>query len=619
MRTKKWFPFLITILLSFGVFNLVHAQAESLLIEITKPSEGETLYAGPETLIYCINIEGRVSGVEYPTAAQVVLEIIQNGVVIKSTRTFPDESGLFIIPATVNPEGSEGNFNAVEVEAGCESCHYRASLDLPSKGMLLKVIATTSDGQEATAERQITVDLSGYATVPIQVTLKNSQETVLSGITVQGATRLYEWRARNPLAETNENGIAHMRLEALAEAPTRYLFYVVPTVIDGVLYQGVETKELTLTSGATSAKQITLQAVGSLGSLTGRFHSSQIDLAEPIQVWAIHLPDGETLQIMSDEQGHFEFPEIPYGSYIISADARELSKRNLGFDHQMADLTHSETGSILIPLRQMKGITLTGTVVDQKNNLIPFAQITIEDLRQTQSTLPSDGTWSFFDLPTDAITLSVNAPGYFSQKRTVSSSFLEKGESLELELKRRSETKRLEWGMGEVIIPPETNARLEAKRIIINQGWLWGSAEGEESLSIVIPFGEITLTDGSFALEITPTNDSWFYLWDGTAKVWHTKDKKEIEVASNEMVVLSSAAEVVPIPINPVVEAALRSDVVMNISPVWELSLGEQIRVKLSSLGTNIIQTITLITYIIVFLIIIVVPLWVIITRRRHQ
>ncbi len=619
MPHKKLLILLFTFLLTLGAFGFVHAQLESLTVEITKPSEGETLYAGPETLVYSINIEGRVAGVDDPTAVEVKLEIIQGSIVIQSVMTIPDEEGLFIFPTTVNPEGSEPNFTAVEVEAGCENCHYRANLDLPSKSMLIRVIAKTSDGQEATAEREITVDLSDYTTVPIMVTFEDSPEKVLHGVTVQGSARLYEWRARHPSALTDENGIAQMRVEVLTEAPTRYIFQVVPTIIDGVLYQGIEAKDITIPPGATSTNQITLQAFGTLGSFSGRFYSSKIEIINPINLWAIHLPDGRSYQTTSDVDGQFKFTEIPYGSYLITIDAWELAKENLFCENQLLDLTQSTKGSILLAVRQINGFILRGTVVDKKGGSIPFAQITVEGLRRSQRTLPGDGTWTLFNLPEGSLTLTVSAPGYFSTKTTVSVPILEKGDPLQLELQRRPEIKTLEWGDGEVIIPPETDAIVEADQIHFNQGWLWGTVDGQEPLSIITPTEDIILENGSFGLEVSTVDHSWFYLWQGQAMIERMGDGLQVEVHGGEMVVLSPSSKLIPIPIDPVIDAGFHSDSQLLISPVWEQTLGEQIKSKLSSFSTSVIQIVTIITYIIALLLLVLLPVWALIRWRRNR
>jgi hypothetical protein len=619
MASKNWFTFLFTILLSLKAFSLVHIQAKSLLIKITKPSEGETLYAGPETPTYSINIEGLVAGVDDLAEVQVVLEIIQDFTVIQSTTDTLDDNGSFIFAATVNPKGSQLSDIPLHNERGCGNCHYRASLDLPSKAMLLRVTATTNDGQQASTERHITVDLSGYVIVPILVRLVDSPETALSGLTVQGSTWLYEWRARHPSVNTDENGLAKMRVEALAEAPTRYIFQVLPTIIDGVLYQGVESREMIIPPGATSAEQITLQAIGALGNLNGHFYGSKFDVTMPFDVWAIHLPDGRSHQTKSDDHGKFEFSEIPYGSYLITTDAWDLAQGNLSCEDQTLDFSHSQAGSILLPVRQMNGVTLSGDVVDTKGGPIPFAQTTIEGLRRSQNSLPSIGTWTFFDLPDQPLTLTISAPGYFSLKKTINPSDPKSNEVLSLELERRPETEILEWGKGEVIIPPETDARIDAEQIFIKRGWIWGAGEGEDSFSITTPSEIITLRNASFGLEILDADHAWFYLWDGLATIERIEEGTVAEIHSDEMVVLSPSNGLVPIPINQVIDAAFHSDYPMSLSPVWEKSLVELLKLKLSSFTTDLIQMITFITYIIALLLLVLLPVWALIKWRRNR
>ena len=126
MSSRKFLIILISGLSIFGLSNFVYAQGEGLSIEITKPREGETLYAGPDTWMYSVNIEGKVSGVEDPTTVDVMLEIIQNDTSILSSSTEPDETGLFIFEkffiasSATGKEGVKLLFHITVVAGGTE-------------------------------------------------------------------------------------------------------------------------------------------------------------------------------------------------------------------------------------------------------------------------------------------------------------------------------------------------------------------------------------------------------------------------------------------------------------------------------------------------------------------
>jgi hypothetical protein len=96
-------------------------------------------------------------------------------------------------------------------------------------------------------------------------------------------------------------------------------------------------------------------------------------------------------------------------------------------------------------------------------------------------------------------------------------------------------------------------------------------------------------------------------------------DDMQVEVDSGEMVALSTSSRLIPIPIDPVIDAGFHSDSELLISPVWEQNLGEQIKSKLASVGTSLIQIITFITYIIALLLLVLLPIWALISWRRNR
>jgi hypothetical protein len=119
------------------------------------------------------------------------------------------------------------------------------------------------------AQRRITVDRSGQAAFSLRVVLDGDSSKALAGIRVTGSTWLYMWRSRFTSVITGASGEAQSHVEALAQASTHYTFRVDPTVVDGVLYEGVEPVTVTLAPGATSVPPIALKVRSRTGQISG--------------------------------------------------------------------------------------------------------------------------------------------------------------------------------------------------------------------------------------------------------------------------------------------------------------------------------------------------------------
>ena len=192
----------------FGLFALIvgnaspaQAQRESFGVSITSPLEQETFYAGPSSLVYSINVTGKITGVRGdPTIVVVRLDIFQGTRLSQSVKTNPVRDGSFKIDFTVNPEGSDPTFTVDMVTRGCSNlgpnpqCHYRAAYSLPRGHLTLRVTAE-APGLHATTERHITVDCSKYINAPVKVVLADHPEQPVASVPVIGSTWLYLWRA----------------------------------------------------------------------------------------------------------------------------------------------------------------------------------------------------------------------------------------------------------------------------------------------------------------------------------------------------------------------------------------------------------------------------------------
>ena len=267
--------------------RFVEAQSNTLSIGILNPAENTTFYAGPTSLLYSTEITGWVtSNNPDPSLIQVRLEILRGARVVTDTTAWLRQDGTFSFNVTINPDATYGDFTIAEIENGCENCHYKANISLPDGKILLRLTAIEASGQQVIAKRTVTVDRSNYATVPVRVV---HDEQLIPNVPVAGATRLYLWRSRQSKSITNNKGEAQLKVEALAQAPTHYIFSVEPTVVDGVLYQSIEPIELTLPPGVTSAPMVTLQVRGQSWKI-GWKHYKQTRLAgfcsrDPIAEW----------------------------------------------------------------------------------------------------------------------------------------------------------------------------------------------------------------------------------------------------------------------------------------------------------------------------------------------
>jgi len=248
----------------------------------------------------------------------------------------------------------------------------------------------------------------------------------------------------------------------------------------------------------------------------------------------------------------------------------------------------------------LEGAALNGLVTDEDGIPLPFAWVSAET--QTRRVASASGAYSLWELPASGATIIVSAPGCYSQARLADAS------SLDFELARRPETKLLPWGTGTMILPPETVARVEGKSIAFEQGWLWGEGGEAEPLILQVNGAQITVPAGSFALERLPAQDAWFYLFDGEARVQPSDGRTPIEMGAGQMVRIAAGGPIQAVDYDPMVAQALHPAEESPLSPSWQPSLSAQIRNRLALAGTSAAQAVTLITYSLIILLVLVFP-----------
>lgn len=607
-------------LLTAAAAFTVQAQAGEFSVHIRVPHEGATFYAGPSSLVYNIPINGWVASNQFDLAQiKVEIEIIQQGRVIAYQVTQASADGSFEIFGTVNPHGSTEIFPS-ENQTCPDVCHTSTALVLPPGALTVRVTATAPDGLRVSRSRQITLDLSGYAEVPVQVVLDGQEGHPLSGIPVRASTWLYMWRARHAMGTTDSTGAARLKLEALSQAPTHYRIQVEPAVVNGVLYQSLAPVDVTLPPGTTRFESpIRLVVTARKGQITGRLAGAVIPQNSPAAVWAIQLPEGIPHTVQTQPQGEFAFGQIPLDDYLVVLDSAWLVQQGLAAKSQRVTLDRAESSPIELQVRHLLGVSVQGQVTDASARPLPFAWATAEKAGTGARVAPS-GEFRLDGLEAALQPVIFSAPGYYS--RVVVADLRPGPARLDASLAIQPGTRQIPWGDGQITLPAETLAQATESSITLEAGWLWGSAAGSETpLRIHLAGAEISLLGGAFAIEAPAGQAGWLYIFTGQAQVWKSGSPDEVMVQPGQMLSLDPQAAPQAAPLEPVVISALHPEQAAPLPFIWEPSVRAQMRDRLALIGVSTAQVITFITYISVFISVVILPLvglylW--LKRRSH-
>lgn len=601
----KWYILVFaSLLVIVHSTDSVWAQDQSLSIEVFSPPEGATFYAGPTSLAYNIPISGRVDSQGLnPDQIEIKLDIIQNNHIYASqlTQLRPDRTFEFYV--MVNPEGSSEVFGPDILACGDE-CHFKTEMSFPNGSVQVKLTATGPHEEYASVIRQITIDRSDYADIPIQVINIDDPSTPIAGLQVRGSTWIYLWRTRHATQATNDQGIAFISAEALSQAHTRYIFQVEPIILDGVLYEGIESIEVVFPPGAKSSDPITLMVRSRMGAINGKLITKDALPVSPISLWAIHLPEGLNYQTNLSQDNTFSFNDLPIGEYLLAADKNEIASYGYTIEKQEVTLVGSRSEDVVLNLAPIAGYSLHGSVLDTTGQPIPFAWISVEELQINQSVETDSGTYHLHGLPSLKETVIVRAPGYFSQAHVIDFSA---SSTLDFTLKSRLETKNVAWGNGSVTIPPESYFYQDDQIIALENGWLWGKNDEPQLLVLQTRNHVISLERGSFAIEYLPGNRAWLFIFEGSAEIQTDGISGSVYIQSGEMVNLQDKVDLVPVDLNPILIDIMQSSTV-PVDVIWEPTLVDKFRDQMASLGVNLVQAITFVVYLIAIIIILALP-----------
>jgi len=568
---------------------------------------------------YPLTVRGKVFHDGDLSDVLLTLEILSNGVVVNNAVTNPLPDGTFSFALVGNPGGDNPvstQHGSIAGEAPCLTCHSDDYAGyLPGRGVVyLRVTLMLQEEVKAWDERMIYLDHGGVASIPVNISLEDGYPQ--KGIIVQASTRLYEWRGRTFTTTSDLKGQANLQVEALSQNPTTYQISVLPTVINGVLYESEDSVQVILPPGATTAPSVTLHVQTASGEISG--HVTGLDT--PVQVWAISLPDGDAHIATTSPQKTFTFAGLPVSQYLLVADPQALAEQGLALSTESIDLTQSLSAQVNLIPQPLEGASLTGKITDETGASLPFAWVSVDT--HSKQVAPASGAFALFGLPADKATAIISAPGYYSQVYYINT-LNAASAPMSFSLVRRPETQIIPWGDGAIVIPPETVSHVEGQLITFEQGWLWGTGESVQPLAIQWEELQITIPGGQFALERLPARYGWLYVMDGQASIQRAGTVGSITVQAGEMVFLSQEQEPHPVPYDPVVAGALRLNGEVPIVPAWQPSLGAQVRDRLARIGIGTAQTVTFITYLLEVLALLAMPLfavnWIIKNRKEKK
>jgi hypothetical protein len=599
--------FMVFLFCVAGIVSKVSAQNGELEIFIEWPNEGETLYAGPGSLLHKVPVKGRVVARGYPMAElKVELELISSGKLTGKMIDEPAEDGSFEFYVTVNPHGPTQHFEIAFAECGYE-CHSSGLLNLLPGEITLVANVSAPNGDSAEVSRRIWVDISDEAIVPVQLLVEKELGQNVSGISVSASTRVYLWRARFFSGTSDENGVASVGVEALDQAPTEYVFSVHRQIVDGVLYEGSESQTVVLPPGAEVAPMISIPVTGRGGFIAGSLLAENANQHEGKPIWAIRAHTGESLLSTLEEDGTFTFENIPLDNYILTLDMSTVLLDGFVSEKQNVNLLENPDGEVQIPIVDVPSEIIDGIVTAEDGTVLPFAWISVEEEDLHSRNLPTDGCYALSLQSDNSVTLVGHAPGYYGQAQKLDP-LADQGRAVDFVLTQQEDTEVLNWGSGEVVIPAESDVRRDDFSMTLRRGWLWGNIEGEP-LRVNVAGKELLLSDASFSLEYLPGQRAWLYVNEGMAQISPIGGSEIAVIESKQMINLLNDGIPIAVPIDPVVIHALHDDGAPAVPVTWEPSLGSRIRDGVSSLGVGAVQMITFVTYFIVSLGVLLVPL----------
>lgn len=570
---------------------------QDLAVKIATPSNGEGLftkglYVAPATVAGRVYAPaGTLKGTTLRLQAWAEDELVTDFTIPLS------EDGIFKVRLSINPDGDE----PISGKGGdhfCNSCHedFAPQGALPEGEVHLRVTASTPDGRQAFDERWFTVEVTGDADV--QVRVRDAESGLpLKGAPVSATAVQYTWRSRYTRGSTDKDGTLNLTLEALSENPTTYSFSVPETIVDGVLFAGIETVEVTIPPGSRTVPDVSISARALKGDLSGVVTSAEGSPLPATVVWAVRLPAGPAVSMRTDTFGRFAFTGLDLTRYRLVARATDGDSAVADIDLIESPSTNQDLALSLPHLPAFRAL-------DEGGKALPFSWLMDEETGKAVGSDPLNGVVLVDDLRPGSNLRVAAVPGYYSQIVRLDPNDLK--EPAEVTLKRSSNLQQLAWGNGQVFLPAQTRYEVAGGRIDLSWGWIWGNGEGEAPLEIQIKDGWVAVRRGMFAIEARSDGEAWLYLYEGNAVV-QIGTSQPIQVDEGQMILLSE--EVEPIRMEEAWASALHRPGRSLPEVEFEPGLAARARDSLNKLGVGTAQTLTLTAYLVMLALIAALPI----------
>jgi|GEM_PF-2809910 len=611
------------------------SAGNDLILEVSHPDNGQIFYAGSIVPRYVLPVLGSVAYAHGDiTAIKVTLQVFQNGSQISQVSGHPDRDGNFKLYITPNPDNPVMGTTADK--KSCEECHgVYDSAALPAGECVIRVVATSPDGQRASAERHVFVDRSGYQQLVVHTTRESAGSLSMEGIPVVATTTFpvqddpfADQQSRHFKGVTHADGSVSLKIEVLDAIPTQYQIHVPKTLHEGRQVFTEKPVELSLAPGAESISPVNLPVQVVEGLIQGEVRTQAGRELTGMPLYAIEKTSGrnysDEVQVKGSGSGEFEFKGLPISRYLVGFPDPILQQNGLSGFPQSVDLETQPHQTVQIDLESSQDYKIQGSIHSRDGHNLAFGWVRDDASGRSVRLSPEGDRFTLTVPATGTRTISVIAPGYWSSKWAMQASQTTDS-AKEYSLTPRSDLKAnsLE-GDGKVYIPTETRAQFQGDRLDLTTGWVWGRC-GDADLSILVAGNQVRLDPQTeFALERLQNQSPWIYIRSGSASVTLEGVDESIHVSEGQMFLFSSETALPPIGVDfdPAVFDLLHQGEQPVLSFQGEPGLTARIHDWLARMGLGAIRGVTLLTYLAVVLAVILTPLLLIywlLRKRSHK
>jgi hypothetical protein len=611
------------------------SAGNDLILELRHPDNEQIFYAGSIVPRYVLPVLGSISYASGEvTSVEVKLQVFQNGQQVSQVSGHPDSDGSFKLYITPNPDNPVMGTTA-DMKS-CEVCHgVYDSAALPGGECVIRVIATSPDGQRASAERRVFVDRSGYQQLVVHATGESGGSLSMAGIPVVATTTFQvqddpfaAQQSRHFKGVTNADGSVSLKIEVLNAISTQYQIHVPKTLNEGKQVFTEKPVELSLSPGAESISPVNLPVQVVEGLIQGEVRAQVTRDLTAMPLYAIEKTSGrnysDEVQVTGSGAGEFKFAGLPISRYLIGFPDPILQQKGLSGRPQSIDLETQPHQALQLDLASSQEYLIQGSIRSRDGQKLGFGWVRDDASGRSVRLSPMGDDFKLSVPAQGTRTISIIAPGYWSSKWALQASQTADS-AKELSLTPRSDLKVRELkGNGEIYIPAESRAAFQGSQLGLTSGWVWGRC-GDSDLTILVAGDQIRLDPQTeFALERLQNQNPWIYIQSGKANVILEGMDQSIHVSEGQMFLFSNETALPPegIDFDSAIFGLLHEGEQPVLSYQEEPRLSARIHDWLARMGLGALQGVTLLTYLTVVLAVILAPLLLIywlLRRRSHK